>query len=88
MSDANINPKEKSQVTITGIIDCVYKARQQLIVSAIFILLLKKCIKTKTKDKNNCTEFAFVCGIKWENVNRKKWENVKRNEKQYNCNVQ
>lgn len=36
----NINPKEKSQVTITGIIDGVYRARQQLIVRTMFILLI------------------------------------------------
>lgn len=58
MSDANINPKEKSQVTITGIIDGVYRARQQLIVSVIFILFRtnKKFIETKTKDEN-----VYVC---------------------------
>lgn len=38
LSDANIKPIEKSQVTITGTIDTVHRARQQLIVSAVFIL--------------------------------------------------
>lgn len=39
LSDANIKPIEKSQVTITGIIDGVYKAKQQLIVSGIYLLV-------------------------------------------------
>lgn len=56
LSDANIKPIEKSQVTITGIIDDVYRARQQLIVSAIFIkkkiyfeMHLNNGQRTKTK---------------------------------------
>jgi len=35
----NVKPLKKSQVTITGTIDGVYKARQQLLVSTIFFLL-------------------------------------------------
>lgn len=49
LSDANIKPIDKSQVTITGIIDGVYMARQQLIVSDSFnyyVCLLKTFIKT------------------------------------------
>lgn len=47
LNDVNIKPIKKSQVTITGSIDGVYKARQQLIVRInyfvyifFFILLL------------------------------------------------
>lgn len=46
LSDANIKPIDKSQVTITGVIDGVYMAKQQLIVSNIFHFEIEKLLRT------------------------------------------
>lgn len=40
LNDVNIKPIKKSQVTITGSIDGVYKARQQLIVRINYLVYI------------------------------------------------
>lgn len=52
MSDANIKPIDKSQVTITGVIDGVYMAKQQLIVSDSLIYYFSQ-IKNTYFDSQN-----------------------------------
>lgn len=42
LNDVNIKPIKKSQVTITGSIDGVYNARQQLIVRILKLKPLKE----------------------------------------------
>lgn len=52
VNDVNIKPIKKSQVTITGTIDGVYKARQQLIVCIFHFCILWVQRKKKRKTKH------------------------------------
>lgn len=62
MSDANIKPIDKSQVTITGVIDGVYMAKQQLIVSdsLVYYFPLKQYFSGKL---NYATDLRVVSTV-------------------------